>query len=190
MDIGCGAKKRGTIGLDSQKDSCDVIGDAEHLPFSSEIFDGIYIINVLEHLNNPFNCLREALRVAKPNCKIRISIPVNASYTPYLLRLYILAFPFGPLYALKLCLDIQKSKKLKGALHVNRIQPRHVFSLIGKGKITKEINFHPWFHGPQGKLLAKIFGTAPKISAGMDAWVIDCHLSSSKETLEPNRPKL
>jgi ubiquinone/menaquinone biosynthesis C-methylase UbiE len=78
LDIGCGWRKRGNIGLDygrfayGRKTCLDVQGYAEQLPFKSETFDKVITNNVFEHVLNAFNFLKECLRVLKPSGLLEI----------------------------------------------------------------------------------------------------------------------
>ena len=78
LDIGCGWRKRGNIGLDygrfayGRKTCLDVQGDAEQLPFKSETFDKITTTNVFEHILNVFDFLKECCRVLKPSGLLEI----------------------------------------------------------------------------------------------------------------------
>ena len=52
------------------------IGDLNHsLPYSSEAFEFIVCIEGIEHLENPFNALREFHRLLKPGGKVILSLP-------------------------------------------------------------------------------------------------------------------
>lgn len=50
-------------------------GDANNLPFKDESFDTVVVSEVLEHLDNPGQGLKEAIRVAKK--KVIISLPIG-----------------------------------------------------------------------------------------------------------------
>jgi len=160
LDVGCGFlsghKRRGMIGIDLRRGLCDVVADAEHLPFRQAVFNEIYLISILEHLDNPLRCLRETLRVAKNDAHFQIIIPVEARYLPLLLRTVILGFPFGILSAFNLCKDIRKYRNLKGCLHANCIHPRHILPFFSEATSTKDGYIHPWFFGRKGKILSKI----------------------------------
>jgi ubiquinone/menaquinone biosynthesis C-methylase UbiE len=43
-----------------------VLGDAHHLPFDDASFDVVYCRYILEHVSDPLQVMREALRVLKP----------------------------------------------------------------------------------------------------------------------------
>jgi ubiquinone/menaquinone biosynthesis C-methylase UbiE len=45
------------------------------LPFKDECFDGAYFCEVIEHLDNPKECLLEILRVLKPDASFYLSTP-------------------------------------------------------------------------------------------------------------------
>lgn len=64
LDVGCGNKKHGTIGVDRRRGTnADVICDIHYLPFKGECFDFVVSQNVLEHSPNPLFFLREQHRV-------------------------------------------------------------------------------------------------------------------------------
>lgn len=53
--------------------------DAEHLAFPDSSFDTVFSLFVLRHLPDPLAALREAKRVAKPGCRIVITIGARPS---------------------------------------------------------------------------------------------------------------
>jgi SAM-dependent methyltransferase len=76
LDIGCGENKHATVGIDINVTSCvDVVASTYSLPFKAETFDGAYMLEVLEHLENPSEALKEVNRVLKQDGTIRCSIP-------------------------------------------------------------------------------------------------------------------
>jgi len=52
----------------------------EALPFPDNTFDIVYSTNVLEHVNDPAQVLREAVRVLKPGGTMQIVVPNYLSY--------------------------------------------------------------------------------------------------------------
>jgi len=80
LDVGCGKKKRGDIGIDySRNGVADVIADAHHLPFRDNIFKKVISVAVLEHSFNPLNFIKEQFRVLKKNGTIELTTD-NAQY--------------------------------------------------------------------------------------------------------------
>jgi SAM-dependent methyltransferase len=80
LDVGCGKNKRGDIGIDPSRDSyANVIADAEFLPFMDCSFDVVKSVNLLEHVPNPLNCVKEQYRVLKSYGKVEL-ITDNAQY--------------------------------------------------------------------------------------------------------------
>jgi SAM-dependent methyltransferase len=76
LDVGCGENKRGDIGTDVRSTPCvDVVSSTYHLPFKAETFDSVHLLEVLEHLENPSNALREINRVLKQDGILYCSIP-------------------------------------------------------------------------------------------------------------------
>lgn len=52
-----------------------VVGDAEQLPFSSNIFDVVLASEIIEHLWNPNSFVEEAYRILKPVGHLIVSTP-------------------------------------------------------------------------------------------------------------------
>jgi len=114
LDVGCGYMLRqtfrGQINLDINKPEKPVPdfvrGDCHHLPFRSGCFESVYFYHVVEHIESPFQALKEICRVlAYPFCvwkthelvigKLHLATPnslhlyktlrtvVKGSYVPY-----------------------------------------------------------------------------------------------------------
>lgn len=103
LDVGCGegvlmidaAKKfRRAVGLEMAKSKIEkaaeslkfknvdfVIGDAEKLPFKSNVFGAAICAEVLEHLPNPEKALEEISRVTKG--QVVVSVPTREVCIPY-----------------------------------------------------------------------------------------------------------
>jgi len=76
LNLGCGESKKGDIRLDIRKTSAvNIIADAHYLPFRNEVFDRIFCIEVLEHLNSPLKALNEIRRVLNKNGVIIVTVP-------------------------------------------------------------------------------------------------------------------
>jgi SAM-dependent methyltransferase len=66
LDVGCGENKQGDIGVDTRKTRfVDIVADCYYLPFKDEYFDEVSSTVLLEHCLNPFNALREQVRVLR-----------------------------------------------------------------------------------------------------------------------------
>lgn len=83
LDLGCGNRKykpkngEKVIGVDINKDSqADVIWDLNRFPypFKDESVDIVYMSHVLEHLDDPEQCIKEIYRILKKDgifiCKV------------------------------------------------------------------------------------------------------------------------
>jgi len=160
LDIGCGwnkkfQRRRGEIGVDIVKGLCTVQADACHLPFRDKVFDKIYLFDILEHLENPLLCLREAHRVAADDATVLIRFPVNANIPRVELKRIIIGFPFGFISTVKLLLRRRWMRKIKGANHVSQVKPEHIarfFTIERQARLEK----HEWFMGRKGKILSKL----------------------------------
>lgn len=93
LDIGCGKNKRGTLGVDIVKTPLvDVMCDAQHLPFTNEVFDGCYAYAFLEHIDNPIKVLKEINRVLNSKAWLKILVPrdsrVRSDYVTCIISLH------------------------------------------------------------------------------------------------------
>ena len=93
MDFGCGSKPYRSlfhvaeyIGVDFENpghphlnEQIDVFYDGKHIPFEAGSFDSIFCSEVLEHVFNPDEVLRELHRVLKVGGKILITCPFAIS---------------------------------------------------------------------------------------------------------------
>ena len=74
LDVGCGDKPRGDVNIDlaHNRSAFNFIrSDAQHLPFRDKTFKTTYVLTVLEHLNKPYDALREIFRVTNGDVIIR-----------------------------------------------------------------------------------------------------------------------
>ena len=63
--------------LDQAKQSVDVFGDGNQLPFRDGAFDTVLSTEVLEHLPTPAVCVAEMARVLKPGGKLLLTVPFS-----------------------------------------------------------------------------------------------------------------
>ncbi len=90
LDIGCADQTINShipqassyIGLDYYSTATEwyqtrphVFGDAQKLPFASESMDSVLLLDVLEHLPSPGDCLAEIVRVLKPAGILILQVP-------------------------------------------------------------------------------------------------------------------
>ena len=78
LDAGCGEmittrKIPGAIGMDL--DQGDVRGSAYNIPFPSETFGTVLLLEVIEHLKRPGDAISEIRRVLKPGGKLIMLFP-------------------------------------------------------------------------------------------------------------------
>jgi len=96
LNVGCGGSERFKPRIIRGSFNCDVLKprqripnfvqcDALNLPFQEEIFDGIIMFHIIEHLENPLRALQEAKRVLKGNGDLELRTP-NALYLPKIVR--------------------------------------------------------------------------------------------------------
>tara|TARA_R110002074_G_scaffold29011_3_gene83301 strand:- start:4734 stop:5549 length:816 start_codon:yes stop_codon:yes gene_type:complete len=63
--------------LDRAKQSVDVFGDGNLLPFATDAFDTVLSTEVLEHLPDPARCVNEMARVLRPGGKLLLTVPFS-----------------------------------------------------------------------------------------------------------------
>jgi len=104
LNAGCGCDKWGDIRVDVEKysslydklTSVNVVASIEFLPFRDKVFDEVRCYHVLEHVDNPFKCLTELLRVGR---KVDLKVPTHNFYSIYLYGLIII--PVSVLWSVK-----------------------------------------------------------------------------------------
>jgi ubiquinone/menaquinone biosynthesis C-methylase UbiE len=83
LDVGCNVGflaslvgEERYVGLDivryEQTPTQFVVADGHKIPFKDEVFDFVSMIETLEHLQDPYCCLKEARRVLKPKGRLFI----------------------------------------------------------------------------------------------------------------------
>jgi len=79
LNLGCGRDiKKDFVNVDYKKfNGVDLVYDLNKIPypFKDNTFDEIIMRNILEHLENPLNILKEIHRISKPNARIFIKTP-------------------------------------------------------------------------------------------------------------------
>ena len=60
--------------------NCDLHTDIEQIPFEDGSLDAILCIEVLEHVSNPFNAIKEIYRTLKPGGKVFFTTPFLLGY--------------------------------------------------------------------------------------------------------------
>jgi len=72
---------RNMIGLDMEYDaSVDVKADAENLPYPDKHFGVVMCLSALEHMRDPWRCVKEMCRVVKDNGFVILAAPMMFPY--------------------------------------------------------------------------------------------------------------
>jgi len=162
LNVGCGwrCQKKGDVGLDINRGICDVVADAENLPFQADVFEKVYLHAILEHLDNPVKCLRESARVAKDKASFEIVIPVETRCWVWHLKHLVFEFPLGILWvAPRMWSEIRyRREEALGGRHKTILQPHHIGAFLGLVRVEKHRGVHEWFRGRKGKFLRKLLG--------------------------------
>lgn len=87
LDIGCGRNKRaGAIGLDVNiRTDADVLGDINtgRLPFADSTFDRVWLIHVIEHVQDVIATMEEIHRITKPGGVIHVETPHYTDFSSF-----------------------------------------------------------------------------------------------------------
>jgi SAM-dependent methyltransferase len=62
--------------------ACDCLADARRLPFVSGVFDLAVSQETVEHVDDPFQAVREIVRVVRPGGKVYLQVPFVIGYHP------------------------------------------------------------------------------------------------------------
>lgn len=85
-EIGCGDRRlfSSIINVDIYRSNAvDVLADAQNLPFRSNIFDCVFLVSVLEHVQKPWVVAQEISRILKTGGKVLVDSPFFLSYHSY-----------------------------------------------------------------------------------------------------------
>jgi predicted SAM-dependent methyltransferase len=79
LSIGSKETRFGSINLDIDSSTPDVIADARKLPFKSQIFELVFFTDVIEHLpkDDEIIALKEIFRVLRKGGEFVLSVPNN-----------------------------------------------------------------------------------------------------------------
>lgn len=87
LDVGCGsAKTPGAVGLDISADTdADIVHDLDQFPYPIEdnSFDQILLQDVIEHVREPYEVMKELHRIARPGARIQLRTPHFSSVLAY-----------------------------------------------------------------------------------------------------------
>ncbi|UCE43777.1 MAG: class I SAM-dependent methyltransferase [Candidatus Bathyarchaeota archaeon] len=168
LDVGCGhlphQTRREGIGIDLNRGRCDVIAHAEYLPFRELVFNRVLLYAILEHLDHPFQFLREVLRVSRSDAEFEIEIPTDPRLMVFVKRA-IAGFPFGVLRLFRIFYrQVWKARKNQFTTpHKNWIKPEHIARFLRIRSISIEGSSHHWFVGRKGLILRKLIKHPPRL---------------------------
>ena len=62
------------------EENADIVGDVRYLPFQENTIDFLFIIAVLEHVDDPAKAVKDIFRVLKPGGKVYAEVPFCRAY--------------------------------------------------------------------------------------------------------------
>jgi ubiquinone/menaquinone biosynthesis C-methylase UbiE len=140
------------VGLDIEKKKgwqVDIIADARDLPLENKEFDGVLILDVLEHVKEPEKVLAEAARVLKPRGVLHLTVPLEGAWwvLDYWLRKY---------------KQIDWKKKTIG--HINHFTLSEMRALLERnGLRLKWVRYsHHWFYQLGTLIYFRYLASLPK----------------------------
>ncbi|MGQ9722048.1 MAG: class I SAM-dependent methyltransferase [Candidatus Jordarchaeum sp.] len=130
-----------------------ILADAHHLPFKSEVFDLVVSCEVLEHLINPLNALKEMRRVISKEGFLIVSTPNYLSFPLLVLRLI---SEITKRYNLVYRQPIDKFFTIKKLLKMIDTTFFKIISICGTGSILLGVSKFLRFLGINSQVLYKI----------------------------------
>jgi SAM-dependent methyltransferase len=187
LDVGCGdgrtsgvwLRDRGCryVGADispsaveqarSQSLDARLVSDAADLPFEDESFDGVLAVELLEHLFDPLEAVREFGRVLRPGGMLFVSLP-NVAYWRRRAELLLIG-RFDPLGD-----DLSFHEPWRDP-HIRFFTPATLGTMLAAGGFTASV------HGYAGALLADV----PKVGRRLNG-----RSSALYQALERRLPSL
>ena len=147
LDVGCGKRKRGDIGVDINRNSeADVIADAHFLCFRESSFDQLSAYALLEHVDNPNKVLAEMSRVCKKGAHITILVPANSRMICNFI-IYFLTFQFKGVLNMYRCNKEREHKWQYSPSSLKTLLKKHGF------RILKAEFKAPSFYGANNRFL-------------------------------------
>lgn len=115
-----------------------VLGNAEMLPFKEDSFDLIICSDILEHVLNPENVIRESRNILKTGGKLFIVVPWKEDLTSYEIYKDIYEFTHLRTFDNEVIFSLLsnwKIKRLKGAIAKKILLPKYLINIPGFNKI-------------------------------------------------------
>jgi SAM-dependent methyltransferase len=104
LDVGCGSKKYpGAVGIDLSPDTdADIVHDLDVVPYPVEdaAFDQILLQDVIEHVREPYDLMRELHRIGRPGARVHLRTPHFSSVLAYTDPTHRHAFSAAAIHAL------------------------------------------------------------------------------------------
>lgn len=188
LDVGCGFRDTNTpieeadVSLDLNLDKASpqflsrlknlIIADAERIPLRNGMFSTIHCKDVLEHLPNPFNAIREERRVLVEKGVAFIIIPISILHEPPYLKLLFSEFPFSLFFISSYIRFYRKYMSIRGVPHLCKIKPKQIIPFFRKYDISFMYTKHQWFVRRWGSILKKILGR--EIRGRKNSYLIRC----------------
>ena len=167
LDVGSGYlpsnRRYGEIAIDLHRGSCDIVADAHHLPFQAQTFVKVFARNVLEHLWNPLQALREIKRVLCDRGVVSITIPIRHNPCVDELVKLLQGFPFELPACVRRLRRWRKHRYDVGFWHVNRIQPHHIASIFPFSHVVAVRPRHALCHGRKRRYMPRDVGYLPDV---------------------------
>jgi predicted SAM-dependent methyltransferase len=145
LNLGCGnALRKDHLNVDVEKaPGVDKVWNLNKLPypFKEDSVDGILMDAILEHLDNPYDVMREIWRICKPGAKIFITVPHFSSFQTWSDLTHKRAFAHSSLS----CFRPKKANKQSSLINYQK-EKFEVDARIKFGKIKRALGFEFFFN--------------------------------------------
>jgi len=178
LDVGCGfiegnnAPIYATVSLDlnmrrvdprflaklKEHGSHPLGADACNLPIRGGCLGRVYWRAVLEHLPDPMGAVAEGRRALRREGEAVVDLPMITDHMRYNLVSLFTGFPASVIPIVAMLIDAGRYWNIPGVAHIRDVKPHHLKRYFKEVKTEAQPKHHPWFRGPQARLLKWLTG--------------------------------
>src|SRR4030042_523570 len=129
---------------------------AVSLPIRGGCLGRVYWRAVLEHLPDPMGAVAEGKRVLREGGEAVVDLPMVTDHMRYNLVSLFTGFPVSIIPIVAMLIEAGRYWRIPGVAHIRDVKPHHLKRSFREVRVEAQPKHHPWFRGPQGRLLTRI----------------------------------